>query len=391
MYNAKNIGEFIEKQRTSKRLTQKELAQLLYVKVEDIIKWEQGEDLPDDVSIKYLSTIFKVSIKELLSPPVSQTNSSITNTINNVAQSQESNIAVELQKVNNKPSINSQIKEVVKKPTFPTDAINSFEPQLKVEVKEQTTQHIPKNDLNFTIPLFETKTKQKNISAESNLHKNEDNFSFKELSTNQVVKEDVLKNEAFNLEHLNTTSTKTKNTKVNNKKSAKVKGKFFRGLMLFLRIVLSAAMLGIFAFIQLENEFIKPMLWEVVLFTGSYTFIYLTVSVIGLSALIFILNLFFTMFCGKILKSGKAKLKTFYVTLFFTSLLLIVTYYNYYLLQEYFIVNINFMLAHYMIIILSVVTSFFYTLSALFVKSSVIEKTSKVKIEKLEMPKNWLD
>jgi transcriptional regulator with XRE-family HTH domain len=373
MYNAKNIGAFIAKQRSDKRLTQKDLAQLLYVKVEDIKKWENGEDLPDDVSLKYLSTIFKISLKELLNPPVHQT---LT----------DQPVVTEKPKENTviKPEMKVEVTTSVKKPQLQPELAGNFQPELKVEVKNEQKNQTPKNDLNFKIPLFETSGTK--LSATND-------------AVNNLVKQGKEMNAKTETEKMNTEkfaeylpqspATKKVRAKENNKTNNG--GKVFRGLLLFLRLLLSASIVGIIAFVKLENEFMQPMLWEAIKFTGNYTFIYTTLAVMGLSALVFLLTLFFTLFCGKIIRNNKAKLNTFYLHLVFSSLLLILVYYNYFLIQTYFTINSYFILSHYGAIVLMVLINLIYTLSSLTIKTSENLVSGKSKVEKLEVPKNWLD
>ena len=60
------IGEFIQKLRKEKNMTQEELAQKIYLNSRSISKWERGQNLPDIENIKKLSEIFNVSQEEIM-------------------------------------------------------------------------------------------------------------------------------------------------------------------------------------------------------------------------------------------------------------------------------------------------------------------------------------
>ena len=60
------IGEFIAAERKAKKLTQKKLADFLYVSEKTISKWETGNGVPDTNSLQKLCEILDVSINELL-------------------------------------------------------------------------------------------------------------------------------------------------------------------------------------------------------------------------------------------------------------------------------------------------------------------------------------
>ena len=68
------IGRFIYTLRREKGLTQKQLAQQLYLSDKTISKWETGKGYPDISLLEPIAKIFEISITELLSG----------NTINNV-------------------------------------------------------------------------------------------------------------------------------------------------------------------------------------------------------------------------------------------------------------------------------------------------------------------
>ncbi len=60
------FGEFICKLRKEKGLTQKELAEKLFVSDKAVSKWERGQSLPDITMLNPLSEIFNISVAELL-------------------------------------------------------------------------------------------------------------------------------------------------------------------------------------------------------------------------------------------------------------------------------------------------------------------------------------
>ena len=60
------IGKFIAAERKAKKLTQKKLADSLYVSEKTISKWETGNGVPDTNSLQKLCEILDVSINELL-------------------------------------------------------------------------------------------------------------------------------------------------------------------------------------------------------------------------------------------------------------------------------------------------------------------------------------
>lgn len=64
--NAINTGMIIRKLRTELKLTQKELAEKLYISDKAVSKWERGVGLPDISLIKELSDVFNVSVEYLL-------------------------------------------------------------------------------------------------------------------------------------------------------------------------------------------------------------------------------------------------------------------------------------------------------------------------------------
>lgn len=62
----KKIGEFIAKERKSKKLTQAKLAEKLFVSEKTISKWENGNGVPDANSLQKMCEVFGVSINEIL-------------------------------------------------------------------------------------------------------------------------------------------------------------------------------------------------------------------------------------------------------------------------------------------------------------------------------------
>ena len=60
------IGERIKKIRTENNMTQKELAEKLFVTAQAVSRWENGETEPSISTITEMSKIFGVTINELL-------------------------------------------------------------------------------------------------------------------------------------------------------------------------------------------------------------------------------------------------------------------------------------------------------------------------------------
>lgn len=61
-----NIGNFIYKLRTEKKLSQQELADLIPITRQAVSKWERGITIPDSSTLLILSNIFDITINELL-------------------------------------------------------------------------------------------------------------------------------------------------------------------------------------------------------------------------------------------------------------------------------------------------------------------------------------
>ena len=64
--DAKKIGEVIRNHRQEKKLTQEELANILYVSNKTISKWETGRGLPSIDLLKPLSRTIDIELNELL-------------------------------------------------------------------------------------------------------------------------------------------------------------------------------------------------------------------------------------------------------------------------------------------------------------------------------------
>ena len=62
---SKNIGENIRELRIKKNMTQKELAERIFVTPQAISKWERGVGYPDILQMVPLADIFDVSIDML--------------------------------------------------------------------------------------------------------------------------------------------------------------------------------------------------------------------------------------------------------------------------------------------------------------------------------------
>lgn len=65
MDNSK-FGKFIKELRKEKNMTQKELAEKLYLTDKAISKWERGLSFPDITILNSISKIFDVSVTEIL-------------------------------------------------------------------------------------------------------------------------------------------------------------------------------------------------------------------------------------------------------------------------------------------------------------------------------------
>lgn len=62
----KKIGNFIATERKTKKLTQAELAEMLFVSEKTVSKWEKGNGIPGTDVLPKLCEIFHISINELL-------------------------------------------------------------------------------------------------------------------------------------------------------------------------------------------------------------------------------------------------------------------------------------------------------------------------------------
>lgn len=66
MINNYEIGKYIYKQRKSLNLTQKELAEKLYISPQAVSKWETGETLPDTSILLLLADVLETSVDKIL-------------------------------------------------------------------------------------------------------------------------------------------------------------------------------------------------------------------------------------------------------------------------------------------------------------------------------------
>lgn len=64
--NQEKIGKFIAQNRKEKKLTQEQLAEMLGISNRAVSKWERGLNLPDATFMLSLSSIFKVTVNEIL-------------------------------------------------------------------------------------------------------------------------------------------------------------------------------------------------------------------------------------------------------------------------------------------------------------------------------------
>ena len=62
-----NLGKTIQTLRKLKNLTQNELAEKLFVSYQAVSNWENGKAIPDSDILLTLSSLFEVSINEILS------------------------------------------------------------------------------------------------------------------------------------------------------------------------------------------------------------------------------------------------------------------------------------------------------------------------------------
>lgn len=97
--NNKEIGERIKKLRVDKKLTQKELAEKLYVTDKAVSKWERGNGVPEVGILNELAKILEVNIEYLLEGKVTEN----TNEVNHSSNTIEDDEKVEDKKIfNNK-------------------------------------------------------------------------------------------------------------------------------------------------------------------------------------------------------------------------------------------------------------------------------------------------
>ncbi|MDU7537877.1 MAG: helix-turn-helix transcriptional regulator, partial [Peptostreptococcaceae bacterium] len=76
--NNEHFGQFLSQLRKEKELTQKQLAEKLYISDKAVSKWERGLSLPDISLLMPLSKIFDVTITELLSGKRIEPNTQLT-------------------------------------------------------------------------------------------------------------------------------------------------------------------------------------------------------------------------------------------------------------------------------------------------------------------------
>ncbi len=84
--NQKSVGAFISSLRKKKNITQKALAEELNVSDKAISKWETGKCYPDIEMIEKLSSFFDVSINEILSGKIVESEDIIKEADSNIAQ-----------------------------------------------------------------------------------------------------------------------------------------------------------------------------------------------------------------------------------------------------------------------------------------------------------------
>lgn len=86
--NQQKIGEFIMLLRKEKKLTQTELANLIFVARETVSKWERGLNIPDPHSLVLLANIFDVSINEIIAGEyINESNEEQINTLLSILKS----------------------------------------------------------------------------------------------------------------------------------------------------------------------------------------------------------------------------------------------------------------------------------------------------------------
>lgn len=64
--NKKDFGEFVSRKRKEKNMTQKDIAEKLYVSVQAVSKWERGQSLPDISLLMPLAKLLDVELVNLL-------------------------------------------------------------------------------------------------------------------------------------------------------------------------------------------------------------------------------------------------------------------------------------------------------------------------------------
>ena len=64
--NQEKVGKFISQLRKEYNMTQQELADKLQITDKAVSKWENGRCMPDISFLEQLSSIFQVTVKEIL-------------------------------------------------------------------------------------------------------------------------------------------------------------------------------------------------------------------------------------------------------------------------------------------------------------------------------------
>lgn len=90
----KKLGDKIVQARKESRMSQAQLAQLLFISPQAVGKWERGESVPDFITINRLSEIFNLDLNYFSDNVLSQTDGvAIKNTINITDQTEQENKA----------------------------------------------------------------------------------------------------------------------------------------------------------------------------------------------------------------------------------------------------------------------------------------------------------
>lgn len=81
MNNDEDLGQLISSKRKEKKLTQKELAELLHISDKAISRWETNTSLPDFKMLQQISEILDISFKELISYKIDEKDEEAVNAI----------------------------------------------------------------------------------------------------------------------------------------------------------------------------------------------------------------------------------------------------------------------------------------------------------------------